>query len=326
MRRKLVLVVLIALRGVVACSGGGSGDDSSPTAAAPCGTAEGSGVLPEAGAGDEAGTASAKMRVFNFVGPLVEASAIDVCLQPAGSAADAPWSGPIYRNTHTYPKYGSAAPYLDIAPGLYRVRVVPWGASECEATLSGAQNDVDLVTSFDMGTYRTLVLSAWLIDGKDGVPQMPLAARVLDDAPDFAAHKLSVRFLDMDPQAGGLDVWKAAKNAAPSTWQPVMTNIPFGEVGVATAASPFGATDPRGYLLQSPADWPVSIMYNVALCPHGSTTSCYQPGGQSVEGNVTLFASRTAANSWKFNWVSDGSKLFDPMQQHMVPEGADRWW
>lgn len=302
---------------------GALGIASSCATDTPCG---GDGVLPVAVpvAPDADPATVAHVRIFNFVGPLMESAAIDVCFQPQGAPAGSPWWGPVYRDTHTFPKYGKVAPYFALPPDSYRMRVVPWGAAECEATLEGAREDLVLETPFEAGTYRTILPSAWVLAGKNGVDAMPLGARVLLDKSGFGARELSVRFLNMDPSVPGLDVWKAPRDAAPDTWQRVMDNVPFGALGSASADSVFGATDARGYLFQMPGDWPQSILMNVALCPHGSKDGCYVVGWQTTAGNVTLFTSRTSAGSWRYNFVSDGAKLFDENQPRMTR--SEDWW
>lgn len=276
-------------------------------------------VLPDA---DPATVAH--VRIFNFVGPLMEAASIDVCFQPQSAAPGSAWWGPVYRNSHSFPKYGKVAPYFALPPDSYRMRIVPWGAAECEATLEGAREELLLDTAFEAGTYRTVVPSAWVLAGKNGVAAMPLTARVLTDRSGYGARQLSVRIFNMDPSIEGLDVWKAPRNADPATWQIMISNIRFGQLGTATADSPFGATTPDGYLYQEPKDWPQSLLGSIALCPHDSKTNCYIVGSQTTEGNVTLFTSRTSANSWKYNYISDGAKLFSTNQPRMTQ--SEEWW
>lgn len=314
------LVITSAL-GLVSLAG--SCADQSGAASA-CAT--GSGAVPvEIPVAPDADPATvAHVRIFNFVGPLMEAAAIDVCVQPQSAPAGSAWWGPVYRNTHTFPKYGKVAPYFDLPPDSYRLRIVPWGAAECEATLDGAREDLELDTQFAAGTYRTVVPSAWMLGGINGVAATPLTARVITDKSGYGSRELSVRFLNMDPSAPGIDVWKAPRNADPTTWQLLIDNVPFGQLGAATAASPFGATDANGYLSQKPRDWPESILGNVALCAHGSKTNCYIVNMQNVEGNITLFTSRTSSNSWKYNYISDGAKLFDNNQPRMTQ--SEDWW
>ena len=310
MRRSILLAVLL----LAACAG-----SDAPTAAEGpvCGDAPASSELPPAGT-SAPGTA-AHVRFFNFVGPQMQSASIDVCVQ----AEDGAWTGPLYRNTHTYPKYANVAPYVDLPPGSYRVRVVPWGAAECEATLDAVRDDVDLAAAFEADQYRTVVLSAWVMPSA-GVPVQPLAAHVLNDKTGFGDHELSVRILNEDPAIPSLDVWKAPKNADPATWLPMMEAIPFGQVGVATDGSPFGATDADGYLHQHPKDWPETLPFNLALCPHASKDACWVVGSQTIAGNVTYFAARTPAGSWSYEWVSDGAVLFDANQPHMTQ--SERWW
>ena len=298
--------------------------DAGACAAPPTSIPEGGTTSPEAGSPGGV----AKVRLFNFVGPHALATALDFCLQPADATTATAWSGPMYRNTHTYARYAKVAPYVDVAPGRYRVRAVPWGSAECESTIAGTESDLELPMAFEADTLRTLVLGGWLVEGKNGVPRMPLSVRVLDDRKTFGPRQLSVRFLNMDPAAGGIDVWKAprSRNDDPATWQLVMEAIPFGEVGQAAATSPFGATDAQGYLTQSPGDWPESIVQLTILCPHGKKTECTVLGMQELEGNMTFFGSRTnAAPPWAYNYVSDGEKLFGTNQPHMVLPGATDW-
>ncbi len=319
--------LLLSLVLLVACGSSDDDDVADCSAAGGGGGAPGSGGSPSSGgAAGAAGGGVAHVRLFNFIGPVMQAAAVDVCVQPVGAAVDA-WTGPLFRDAHTFAKYGSVTPYVALPPGRYRLRAVPWGASECEATMAGLADDVDLPSGVVAGGYHTVVLSAWLIDKLLGVAAAPLEARLLRDHETFDTKQLSVRFLNMDPGIDSVDVWKAPKDADPATWQLVMAGIAFGEVGLASTDSPFGATDEDGYLLQQPKDWPVALLFNTAVCPHGvkSKDGCYLPGMQTQQGNVTIFTSRSSQDpSWKYSYVSDGAKLFDTNQPRMVT--SDDWW
>ena len=319
----LVKTTLVAALVSVACTANEApAPPGSAAAACPSGDGVAQAPVPVTPGADP--TSVAHVRIFDFVGPAMQSASIDVCFQPQGAPEGSPWWGPIHRDTHTYPRYSKVAPYFDLPPGAYRMRIVPWGVAECEATLENAREDLELDTILEANTYRTIVPSGWLMAGVNGVPAMPLAVRVLTDKPTFEARQLSVRVLNMDPSIPALDVWKASKNADPAAWVLVMDNVPFGQLGTAAADGPFGATDANGYLTQQPKDWPVSIMQNIALCPHGSKENCWIVGGQSVQGNITLFASRTSASSWKYHWISDGEKLWSENQPKMTR--SEDWW
>ncbi len=314
----LSFAVALGLALATACSNDDAVEET-PSPAGTC-TSPPSTDLPPPSADPKA---SAHLRIFNFVGPAMETAALDVCVQSKTGGDAAPWIGPVFRNTHTFPKYGNVSPYFDVPAGAYRFRFVVWGSAECEATMTSLEKDGDIESEFAAGSYWTVTPASWFLDGASGLASQPFTIRAFEDKSDYGARELSVRFLHMDPSIPGLDVWKAAKDSDPATWELVMDNVPFGEVGKAPTTSPWGETDARGYLHQTPKDWPVALLFNTAMCPHGSKTNCFLVGSQTLEGNVTMFTMKSEA-IWKYVFISDGAKLYDENQPRMTR--SDEWW
>jgi hypothetical protein len=165
-----------------------------------------------------------------------DAPAVDVCVKRK-DAADTTYVGPVLKpGLATGLAYSKVTGYLDLDPGAYTVRLVPGGAANCNASLSGLPA-YDL-PALPAGTWATAAAV-----GEAGKTPSTFTVKPFVDSRAPVAGKNTIRFVHASPTTPAVDVGVGFRAGFTRIWS---------SVSFPNAGSPTGA-DANGFVAADPA-------------------------------------------------------------------------
>ncbi len=217
-----------------------------------------------------------------------DAPPLDVCFAAHGTTT---YMGPIVASVAVDGgasglSFGQVTGYLalGLAPGVYDVRTVAAGATDCTAALTGAGDTTNLATLAAGESYTIAALGETTPASGDH----PFSIALLGDDTASPTGDAAIRFLHASPSLGALDVGSgslATTDASAADFVPWFTNVTYGLTGL-TSAVDGGSVDSDGYLAMAP----FSSMTISAHASGGSTDTITATGLSFAAGSAsTLF-------------------------------------
>jgi hypothetical protein len=232
-----------------------------------------SGSPPLIDAGVDAGAAAASdARVDAPTDASLDALLLDAS-RDGGAEAGAPDAGveaataPEAGRPLTGVLFPRVSPYESLTPGLYDLRVVAAGSSDCTAPVLPEIDDLAALKAGDIVTFAAVG------DTVDQGADPALALSVLNDDSTVGASNVALRFINAVPSVTGVTF--ASGLVATANAVPFLASAQFGNAGVDTDA---GALDSNDYLVRAPLTSEVWSLINA----NGGTSTLTAVIGESV--------------------------------------------
>jgi hypothetical protein len=236
---KLAALVTLFAQCLFACVGddtnpplpdSGSGDATSD---APAGSS------PDSGSDGSHAATFAGIRVAQWS---ADAPAVDFCFAPHGTAAFQPFdAGASTDSGLPNLVFPSVSAYVFVLPGLYDVRIVVGGASDCATAVAP---DLTSLSLLGAGSLATIALIGSATAPDAGRPSLALRG-FFDDVEPIGP--VALRAIHAAPSAPSLDV---GTGTIAKSFAPLFVNLAFGTAGAARdggAADGSVTVDPNGY-------------------------------------------------------------------------------